>query len=232
MCLYPLFALRVSGSLLASFLFWRQEHPPPKASHFALFLLSPVAKFKESLLLPKLQNNITLADHQHQFHKNQQPHVHMSSSEPALKSVIVALYLSRALSENKIIDRCIRDIHWTTIAQPVKSWLAACPRGRQTSLSSEAATPSASWKPAYLKVGLSPILSNLSLSSLPNPPEGIVLITYANDGTVISPRSRHGSTKDVPWPQYYLATLYSCSKNGTVFQTAARRSTSALAGTT
>ncbi|KAI5755231.1 hypothetical protein M8J77_015233 [Diaphorina citri] len=180
-------------------------------------LLSPVAKLLESILLPCITDNITLAEHQHGFRKNfsTTTALHMLQNQisnglnqerPCERSIMVALDLSKAF-DSISIEILLEDLLNTDIPWTVKRWLFSYMRGRSTYVDfRNTKSASRSMKQGVPQGGvLSPTLFNIYLSKIPAPPEDITLISYADDCTILA--TGHNITELSTKINEYLSTL-------------------------
>lgn len=167
-------------------------------SYRPISLLSPIAKIFEGLIFGVLKDHLNLEDHQHGFRKNRSTTtaVHhitdfiqggLNEKRPNKRTILVALDLSRAFDtvSHSIL---LRDILESTLPSDIKRWLANYLRGRQTVVEFRGARS----KHRKVKQGvpqggvISPILFNFYLVKLPSPPEGIKLISYADDCSILA----------------------------------------------
>ena len=166
-------------------------------SYRPVSLLSPAIKILEALLLPALSEAVQLADHQHGFRKGrstgtalQRIHNHitrgLNKKKPVHRTVNVAIDLSRAFDT---VDHTIllQDILKLQLNHYIKRFLCAYLRGRQTFV----VFRNSNSKYRKVKQGvpqggvLSPLLFNLYMSTMPQPPGNIRLITYADDSNIL-----------------------------------------------
>ncbi|KAI5753538.1 hypothetical protein M8J77_001119 [Diaphorina citri] len=174
------------------------KNPDQGLSYRPISLLSPVAKLLESLLLPLLTEDITLANHQHGFRKNHGTttalHViedqvtnGFNQRRPCQRTILVALDLSKAFDT---VDHVVllNDILDTNITLRIKRWLFNYIKGRQTYV--EFRNAKSKFRPLKQGVAqggvISPLLFNLYLSKMPLPPPGITLVTYADDCSILA----------------------------------------------
>ena len=161
-------------------------------------ILSPPIKILEALLLPDVTEAVQLANHQHGFRKgrstttalqtiNDHINTGLNRKQPVHRTVTVAIDLSRAFDtvDHQILLEDIQGLH---LNEYIKRFLCNYLRGRQTYVYFRGT------KSGYRKVKqgvpqggvLSPILFNLYMSSMPLPPEHILLVTYADDSNILS----------------------------------------------
>ena len=166
-------------------------------SYRPISLLSPPAKILEAVLLPEIRDAIELADHQHGYRKGRSTttalhdiseHITkgLNQKQPVQRTVSVAIDLSRAFDT---VDHnlLLQDIYELNLNSHIKRFLCAYLRGRQTFVEFRGV------KSKYRKVKqgvpqggvLSPTLFNLYMSKMPSPPEGIKLVSYADDSNVL-----------------------------------------------
>lgn len=152
----------------------------------------------ESLLLPLLTEEIALADHQHGFRKQHSTvtalhHISVQISTglnqrlPCERSVLAALDLSKAF-DTVDHDILLNDILETSIPGQIKRWLYNYLKGRQTYVEFRNTKSRYCRQKQGVPQGgvISPLLFNLYLSKIPQPPPGITLISYADDCTLIT----------------------------------------------
>ncbi len=167
------------------------------SSYRPISLLSPLAKTLESVLLPQVTESVKLAKHQHGFRKapftttalqNINNHITkgLNKKPPVDRTVLVAIDLSRAF-DTVNHDILLDDINELNLNDNIKRFLCAYLRGRQTYVVFRGS------KSTYRKMNqgvpqggvLSPLLFNLYMAKMPQPPEGTVLETYADDTTIL-----------------------------------------------
>ena len=173
--------------------------PADKGSSYRpVSLLSPAIKILEALLLPAVTEAVQLADHKHGFHKGRSTctalqrildriNTGLNSKKPVHRTVSVAIDLSRAFDT---IDHTIllNDIRQLQLNEHIKRFLCAYLRGRQTYV----VFRNANSKFRKVKQGipqggvLSPILFNLYMSTMPQPPGNIQVETYADDSNILN----------------------------------------------
>lgn len=174
------------------------KDPNDAKSFRPISLLSPVVKIMEAILLPCITENIQLAPHQHGFRKNfstttalhtiqDQISRGLNQDAPCSRSIMVALDLSKAF-DSISIEMLLQDLLETEIPCPIKRWLYNYMNGRQTYVDFRNNTSSYRRMKQGVPQGgvLSPSLFNLYMSKMPTPPEGITLVTYADDCTIIA----------------------------------------------
>ncbi|KAL1447470.1 hypothetical protein WDU94_012425 [Cyamophila willieti] len=195
---------------------------PGKSADFSksyrpISLLSPVIKIFEALILGILKEHLELADHQHGFRKNRSTttalhHITdyiqrgLNERRPNKRTILVALDLSRAF-DTVCHSILLKDILESNLPNDVKRWLSIYLRGRQTFVEFKGE------KSTFRKVKqgvpqggiISPILFNFYISKLPEPPEDIKLITYADDCTILCSDNKIQNICDQLNP--YLAVL-------------------------
>ena len=166
------------------------------SSYRPISLLSPMAKTLESVLLPEISASIKLANHQHGFRKAhstttalQELNIKITNGlnqkKPVNRTVAIAIDLSRAF-DTVDHDLLLEDILELQLNDNIKRFLCAYLRGRQTYVEFRGS------KSSYRKMRqgvpqggvLSPVLFNLYMAKMPQPPEGTKLGTYADDTTV------------------------------------------------
>lgn len=176
----------------------KPNKPVDQAKSFRpISLLSPSAKLFESLLLPILKTHLPLAEHQHGFRIGYSTttalHVitnhilrGLNRRRPNHRTVMVALDLSRAF-DTVSHSVLLQDLLTSTLPSTVKRWLASYLRGRQTYVEfRDTKSKHRKMKQGVPQGGiLSPILFNYYLSCMPDPPNGITLVSYADDCTLL-----------------------------------------------
>lgn len=147
---------------------------------------------------------IPLKNHQHGFRANRstvtalQETVHnitagLNSKKPAKRTVLVAIDLSKAF-DTVCHEQLLKDLLHLNISCVLKKFLCSYLRGRQQYTEFRGHKSKCRVVRQGVPQGgvLSPALFNLYLSSMPDPPDGIVLISYADDcqalasGSIIS----------------------------------------------
>ena len=156
-------------------------------------LLSPAAKILEKIILPDLSAAVTLKDHQHGFRCARSTvsalqettsfiERGLNSKKPAQRTVLVAIDLSKAF-DTVCLEQLLKDILHLDLCQTLKKFLAAYLRGRHQYVEFRGCKS----KHRVVRQGvpqggvLSPLLFNLYLASMPDPPPDIRLISYADD---------------------------------------------------
>lgn len=167
-------------------------------SYRPISLLSPVAKTLEALLLPSLTQHFQLAQHQHGFRKQHSTTTALTAiatqisdglnqSRPCERTVLVALDLSKAF-DTVSHTTLFRDIADSSLPNNLKRWTVNYLCGRQSFVEFRGKKS----KPRRIKQGvpqggvISPLLFNFYISKLPAPPEGVELISYADDCTILA----------------------------------------------
>ena len=166
-------------------------------SYRPISLLSPAAKLLEKIILPTLQNAITLKDHQHGFRKNRSTltalqditdHIKqgLNKKKPVDRTILVAIDLSRAFDtvNHEIL---IKDIYKLNLNDHIKRFLVAYLRGRQTYVEFRGSKSKFRKMHQGVPQGgvLSPTLFNLYMTNMPPPPDKTKLVTYADDSSVL-----------------------------------------------
>ena len=165
-------------------------------SYRPVSLLSPMIKTLEKTILPHLDKHLLMAYHQHGFRSGRSTttalmeldkHITdgLNSKRPPLRTVVVALDM-RAAFDTVNINTLLGTVLETNMPNPVKRWLCAYLRGRQTF------TEFRGEQSGYRKVRsgvpqggvLSPALFNAYMARLPTPPDPVHITTYADDCTV------------------------------------------------
>ena len=167
-------------------------------SYRPISLLSPAIKILEKLVEPMISKSIPLANHQHGFRKGRSTNTalqeissHISNGlnklKPVDRTILVAIDLSKAF-DTVSHEILLTDIWKLNLNHYLKRWLFAYLRGRQTYVEFRGK------KSRFRKVRqgvpqggvLSPLLFNLYMKDMPSPPDKIVIVTYADDTTILS----------------------------------------------
>ena len=167
-------------------------------SYRPISLLSPVAKTLEALLLPQLTHHLPAARHQHGFRKMHSTTTALTAittqiahglnqQRPCERTVLVALDLSKAFDT---VSHTIlfQDILQSSMPNNLKRWIVNYLSGRESFVEFRDKRS----KPRRVKQGvpqggvLSPLLFNFYLSKLPAPPQGVDVISYADDCTIMA----------------------------------------------
>ena len=203
-------------------------------SYRPISLLSPLAKILESLLLPSINDSIQLANHQHGFRKVRstttalqdiKTHITngLNKKPPVDRTVSVAIDLSKAFDtvDHQLLLKDILDL---PLNGHIKRFLCSYLRGRQTYVIFRGSkSPLRKMKQGVPQGGvLSPILFNLYMSKMPQPPANIKLVSYADDSNVLSSGI---DIKDICKEiNPYLATLDTWFKSRNLFISPAKSS--------
>ena len=160
-------------------------------------LLSPPAKILEALILPSLTEAVDLKDHQHGFRKGRSTttalhditeHINkgLNQRQPVERTIAVAIDLSKAFDT---VDHAqlLEDVSELDLNSHIKRFLCAYLRGRQTFVEFNGS------KSRFRKIKqgvpqggvLSPTLFNLYMSKMPQPPNDIKLVSYADDSNIL-----------------------------------------------
>ena len=190
-------------------------------------LLSPPAKILETIALEPLNQSITLAPHQHGFRNSRSTitalqevvdHVTtgLNCGKHADRTVLVAVDLSKAF-DTVNHELLLNDIAELPLNSNLKRFLFSYLRGRSTYV--ELRGKKSSQK--KMKQGISQggvhstLLFNLYMSKMPTPPTEVKLVTYPDDGSILTSdkklarfapnhHRRHSSTNCAipknPWP--------------------------------
>lgn len=168
---------------------------PPESgkSYRPISLLSPAAKILEKIILPDLNHAIPLKDHQHGFRQTRSTVTALQETVNIInrgfndvkgpqRTVLVAIDLSKAF-DTVSHEQLLKDILNLELCNPLKKFLAAYLRGRQQYTEFRGCRSKSRVVRQGVPQGgiLSPVLFNLYLSSIPDPPEGIILLSYADD---------------------------------------------------
>jgi hypothetical protein len=169
-------------------------------SYRPITLLSPIVKILERCILPVIVKNFPVAEHQHGFRKGRSTTTALTTiantiskglnkKKPVHRTILVALDLSRAF-DTVNHDILLKDIQESTLPNSNKKWLASYLSGRQTIVEFRNTIS----KTRIVRQGvpqggvLSPILFNLYMSKMPEPPPNTnkVLVTYADDSSILA----------------------------------------------
>ncbi len=202
--LTQLFNLSVQNSIIPDI--WKQstiiplakpgKDPSEGKSYRPVSLISPLVKVLERLLLPYLNEHLLPAQSQHGFRPRHstitalhQLHDSIASGfnqkKPAHRTVVVALDLSKAFD---MVDHntLLADVLQSSLPNNIIRWLSTYLRGRQSKVLFRDTLS----KSCQVRTGvpqgsvISPTLFNYYVSQMPQPPEGLKLISYADDTTV------------------------------------------------
>ena len=176
----------------------KPNKPADQGSSFRpISLLAPAAKILERLILVPIQESINFADHQHGFRKGRSTltalqaisdHITtgLNKSKPRDRTVLVAIDLSKAF-DTVSHETLLNDIAELPLNSYLKRFLACYLNGRQTFVEFRGAKSRLRTMKQGVPQGgiLSPTLFNLYMSKMPQPPDEIKLVTYADDSTVL-----------------------------------------------
>ena len=167
-------------------------------SYRPVSLLCPASKILEALLLPYVNDAVKLADHQHGFRKGRSTTTALQSintfitdglnkKKPVDRTVSVAIDLSKAF-DTVDHELLLQDIHSLQLNSHIKRFLCAYLRGRQQYVMFRGSRSKYRIVLQGVPQGgvLSPVLFNLYMSSMPQPPSNIHLVSYADDSNVLS----------------------------------------------
>ena len=173
------------------------------SSYRPISLLSPLAKVLESILLPEITESIHLARHQHGFRKGHSTTTALhninnfiteglNKDKPVQRTVAVAIDLSRAF-DTVDHDILLDDIDELQLNGYIKRFLCAYIRGRQTYVEFRGSRSKCRKMLQGVPQGgvLSPILFNLYMAKIPQPPVGINFESYADNTTVLGKGPKH-----------------------------------------
>ena len=197
-------------------------------------LLSPPAKILESIVLEPLNQSITLAPHQHGFRKGRSTitalqevvdHVTtgLNSGKPADRTVLVAVDLSKAF-DTVNHELLLNDIAELPLNSNLKRFLFSYLRGRSTYVEFRGKKSRRKKMKQGVPQGgvLSPLLFNLYMSKMPTPPTKVKLVTYADDGSILSSDKKIGPICDRI--NAYLETLNTWFSSRNLFISAPKSS--------
>ena len=170
---------------------------PPQdwSSYRPVSLLCPAVKILEASILPILQYHLTPKPHQHGFrplHSTTTALLEISSAvadgfnqkKPADRTVLVTLDLSKAFDmvcHRTLLEKLSR----TSLPPSLTRWLSGYLTGRQARTLFRGETSPARIVRTGVPQGsvISPTLFNSYVGSLPSPPEGVNVVSYADDVT-------------------------------------------------
>ncbi len=187
-------------------------------SYRPISLLCPAIKVLESLLLPHLNQNLPLQEHQHGFrpqHSTVSALLNITDTiangfnrpKPAHRTIIVALDLSKAfdsISHQKLLNKIVS----TNLHPSITRWLSNYLHGRQSKTNFRNKFSTSRHIHTGVPQGsiISPTLFNFYISDLPQPPDSIKLVTYADDITIYTTGNEIVSMENNL--NNYLKTLY------------------------
>jgi hypothetical protein len=187
-------------------------------SYRPISLLSPIAKTLEKAILPTLHANVPNVTTQHGFKAKhstttalQEIHHTISSGfnqkKPAKRTIAVTIDMSKAfdtVNHYLLLKKLLNTETPPTIIKFISNYL----KGRKSfTLFSNHKSNKRIIRTGVPQGGvLSPILFNLYLSDLPNPPPGVNVVTYADDITPLS--SHHLLHEAQNQIQPYLTSLH------------------------
>ena len=190
-------------------------------------ILPPPIKILEALLLPKVNDAVELADHQHGFRKGRstitalqsiKDHVtdNLNIKKPVRRTVSVAIDLSKAFDtvDHQLL---LQEINSLPLNYYIKRFLCNYLRGRKTYVVFRNSKSKCRKVRQGVPQGgvLSPVLFNLYMSSMPAPPGNIKLVSYADDSNILN----SGTKIDVIVDEVnsYLNTLDAWFKSRNLF---------------
>ena len=197
------------------------KDPNQGTSYRPISLLSPIAKTLEKSILPYITLNIPQIEHQHGFKQKHSTTtaIHeiteniiqgFNEKRPPSRTVMVSLDMSKAFDTINI-HTLIHKIHNTKIPATIQKFTANYIKGRKASCTFQDTTSSTT-KQKHIKTGvpqggvLSPILFNIYMSDIPEPPQNIKLYSYADDINTLTSHSNINTAQDNIQP--YLKTLH------------------------
>ena len=166
-------------------------------SYRPISLLSPPAKILESILHSRIEESVTLADHQHGFRKGRSTttalqeisdliKTGLNMKKPVNRTVLVAVDLSKAFDtvDHEIL---LKEISELDLNGNIKRWIFSYIRGRQTYVEFRGAkSPFRKMRQGVPQGGvLSPLFFNIYMAPMPPPPPPVKLVTYADDGNTL-----------------------------------------------
>ena len=177
----------------------KQGKPAAEGSSYRpISILSPVAKLAEKLMLPSIHQHFPLANHQHGFrrehstttalhHISHQISHGLNQRKPCHRTVLVALDLSKAF-DTVDHDVLISDLLETGIPNWSKRWIAGYLHDRRTFVEFRNVRSGMRKMRQGVPQGgvLSPSLFNLYMSKIPQPPQGVSFVSYADDCTILA----------------------------------------------
>ena len=174
------------------------KDPGQASSYRPISLLCPAAKVVERLLLPSISEHLPPTNHQHGFRPNHSTTsaltnltTHITSGfnqkRPPHRTVMVAIDLTKAfdsVDHLSMIDILLR----SSLPPAITKWLASYLRGRKAFTTFKGQSSSQNTIHSGVPQGsiISPALFNAYIRDLPTPPEGIFIVSYADDITLYS----------------------------------------------
>jgi len=172
------------------------KDPSLSSSYRPISLLCPGAKVIEKLLLPLISENLPPTSHQHGFRPNHSTTsaltnltTHIASGfnhkRPAHRTVMVALDLTKAFDT---VDHLtlLNILLNSTLPPTIIKWLSTYLRGRKayTTFKDKSSPQSTIHSGVPQGSIISPALFNAYIRDIPTPPDGISIISYADDITI------------------------------------------------
>ena len=167
-------------------------------SYRPITLLSPAIKILERIILPDIAAAVPLAEHQHGFRKGHSTitavneitnhiSIGLNKKKPVDRTVLVALDLTAAFDtvSHEILLLDIQDLQ---LNSRYKKFLASYLNGHQVYTEFRGCRSKFRIVTQGVPQGgaLSPLLFNLYMSKMPNPPGKVKVFTYADDTTVLN----------------------------------------------
>jgi hypothetical protein len=186
-------------------------------SYRPVSLLCPAIKIMERLLLPLLNEHLTVPDFQHGFRKdhstvtalydfNEAVASGFNKEAPPDRTILVQLDLSKAF-DMVSLEKLINELNLTSLPESVKRWLNCYLSGRQSKVQFRNQLSESRNVRTGVPQGAvtSPLLFSFYLSKIPKPPANISIIQYADDISIYtSGRNIQGMTDII---NRYLETV-------------------------
>ena len=175
----------------------KSKKPADESTSYRLVsLLCPAIKILERLILPSLTELLPVPEVQHGFRQNHSTVKALNDFNEAVaagfnkkrrsdRTVLLQIDISKSF-DMVSHEKLLRDLDGTTLPEATKRWLSSYLHGRQSRVNFRNTTSSATNVRTGVPQGAvtSPILFNIYLNKIPNPPAKVNLIKYADDISV------------------------------------------------